>query len=186
MQIKNQPQTYGWVSIVFHWTVAIGVFATFALGFWMVDLDYYSTWYHDAPAIHKSVGVLLIVAMLVRFVWNQLNTKPKPLANSALQNSLAVTVHLVLYLLVFALGVSGYLISTAESQSIAVFNWFEVPAWFTPFADQADIAGDIHEWLAYGLMGLVALHTLAALKHHVFNKDKTLKRMLKPISNQKP
>lgn len=186
MQLTNQTQTYGWISIVLHWTMAIVVFGTFALGFWMVDLDYYSTWYHDAPNIHKSIGVLLILGMLARFLWNQLNTKPQPLAESALQNSLAVTVHLTLYLLVFAIGVSGYLISTAESQPIAVFNWFEVPAWLTPFEDQADIAGDIHEWLAYGLMGLVALHAMAAFKHHVFNKDNTLKRMLKPISNQKP
>ncbi|MBN2866971.1 MAG: cytochrome b [Thiotrichales bacterium] len=183
MQLKNQSQTYGWISIVLHWMVAIVVLGTFALGFWMVDLDYYSTWYHDAPNIHKSIGVLLILGMLARFLWNQVNIKPQPLAKSALQNSIAVTVHLILYLLVFAIGVSGYLISTAESQPIAVFDWFEVPALFTPFEDQADIAGEIHEWLAYGLMGLVALHALAALKHHFFNKDKTLKRMLKPISN---
>ena len=182
MQLKNQSQTYGWISIVLHWMVAIVVLGTFALGFWMVDLDYYSTWYHDAPNIHKSIGVLLILAMLARFLWNQVNIKPQPLAESALQNSVAVTVHLILYLLVFAIGVSGYLISTAESQPIAVFDWFEIPAWFSPFEDQADIAGEFHEWLAYGLMGLVALHALAALKHHVFNKDNTLKRMLKPIS----
>ena len=183
MQLKNQPQTYGWISILMHWTIALAVFGTFALGFWMVDLDYYSTWYHDAPNIHKSVGVLLVMAMLARFFWNQFNPKPKALTASNLQKSVAKTVHVVLYLLIFFIGVSGYLISTAESQPISVFNWFEVPAWFTPFADQADIAGDIHKWLGYSLMGLVALHAFAALKHHYINKDNTLKRMLKPIFN---
>ena len=184
MQITNQKYTYGWISIVLHWLVAIAVIGTFALGFWMVDLDYYSTWYHDAPNIHKSIGVILILAMLGRLLWNLFNPKPKPLANSATQRAMAKAAHVILYLLVFVIGVSGYLISTAESQPISVFNWFEVPAWFTPFEDQADIAGDIHEWLAYGLIGLVAVHAAAALKHHFIEKDNTLRRMLKPLLKQ--
>lgn len=184
MQITNQKQTYGWISIVLHWVVAVVVLGTFALGFWMVDLDYYSTWYHDAPNIHKSIGVLLILAMLGRLLWNLFNPKPKLLANSPAQRAMAKTAHVILYLLVFVIGVTGYLISTAESQPISVFNWFEVPAWFTPFEDQADIAGDIHEWLAYGLIGLVAVHAAAALKHHFIEKDNTLRRMLKPLLKQ--
>ena len=181
MQITNQKHTYGWISIVLHWVIAAVVLGTFALGFWMVGLDYYSNWYHDAPNIHKSVGVLLLITMLGRFFWNQFNSKPQPLGNSSIQKSAAKAVHFILYLLVFLIGVSGYLISTAESQPIAVFNWFEVPAWLTPFEDQADVAGDIHEWLAYALIGLVSLHAAAAVKHHFVEKDNTLKRMIKPI-----
>ncbi len=179
MQITNNQITYGWVSIFLHWVLAISILSLFALGVWMVDLDYYSTWYHDAPNIHKSVGVLVISAMLLRFLWNQFNSKPEGLDSPKL-NLAAKAAHYFMYLLVFALGVSGYLISTAESAPISVFGWFDVPALMTPFAEQADIAGEIHEWLGYALMGLVAVHFLAALKHHFMNKDLTLKRMLKP------
>lgn len=180
MQITNNQNTYGWVSIFLHWVLALSIFGLFALGVWMVDLDYYSTWYHDAPNIHKSIGVLVISAMLFRFLWNQFNSKPAGLDSPSL-NLAAKSAHSLMYLLVFALGVSGYLISTAESAPISVFGWFEVPALITPFVEQADIAGDIHEWLAYGLITLVVVHFLAAMKHHFINKDKTLKRMLKPI-----
>jgi len=177
MRLQNSRKGYGLVSIVLHWLSAVAIITLFGLGVWMVDLDYYSNWYHDAPFIHKSVGVLLITAMVLRFIWNFFNTRPEGLDIPVL-NKVAHAVHLILYFLIFALGLSGYLISTAESAPISVFGWFDVPALIEPFAEQADRAGLIHEWLAYGLMGLVLLHILAALKHHFINKDATLKRML--------
>lgn len=183
MQLKNQQSSYGWVSIAFHWVIAISVLSLFALGLWMVELDYYSTWYHDAPNIHKSVGVLVVLTMLFRFLWNAFNPKPKSLEGSLLLRAIAATVHLLFYVLVLLIGVSGYLISTGESQPIAVFNWFEIPVWFEPFQNQTDIAGEIHELLAFTLMGFVALHATAALKHQFLDKDNTLKRMLTPAVN---
>ena len=181
MQFKNHQTSYGWISISFHWLIALTVLAMFALGLWMVELDYYSTWYHDAPNIHKSIGVLVVFAMFLRLAWNISNPKPKALSSSSFLKLIAYSVHFTLYLLVFLLGISGYLISTAESHAIAVFNWFEVPVLINPIVDQADIAGEIHEWTAFILIGLVALHVAAALKHHFIDKDSTLKRMIKPI-----
>jgi len=87
----------------------------------------------------------------------------------------------VLYVLLLALFVSGYLISTADGRSIDVFGWFEVPASLM-MDNQEDIAGVIHWGLAWSLMVLVALHAAAAVKHHVFDKDRTLVRMLKPAT----
>ncbi len=179
MQFTNSKATYGWVSILLHWSIALAILALFVLGVWMVELDYYSDWYHQAPWIHKSAGVLVVLAMLLRFIWNQSNNKPQALAKGV-QHGIARLVHFVLYLLVILLGISGYLISTAESAPISVFDWFEIPALIEPFEGQADLAGEIHEWLAYSLMALVGLHALAALKHHFWDRDATLKRMLLP------
>ena len=64
----NTKERYGWFSISLHWLVALTVFGLFGLGFWMVELNYYSEWYRTAPDIHKSVGILLAVVMLVRVV----------------------------------------------------------------------------------------------------------------------
>jgi cytochrome b561 len=74
---------------------------------------------------------------------------------------------------------SGYLISTADGRAIAVFDWFSVPALISDLPAQEDIAGLIHRWLAYLMMGLVLLHAAAALKHHFINKDNTLRKMLR-------
>jgi cytochrome b561 len=78
-----------------------------------------------------------------------------------------------------ALFISGYLISTADGRAIEVFGWFELPATLT-LVNQEDVAGVIHWGLAWTLMATVALHAVAAIKHHWLDKDKTLVRMLKP------
>jgi len=75
--------------------------------------------------------------------------------------------------------ICGYLISTAKGHGIDVFGLFEVPALIAGGESQGDIAGMIHEYLAYALIGLAALHALGALKHHLIDKDRTLLRMIK-------
>ena len=82
-----------------------------------------------------------------------------------------------LYFGILLLVVSGYLISTEDGRPIAVFDWFEVPALGALFAAQADIAGLVHQYVAYSVISLAVLHALAALKHHFIDKDATLKRM---------
>lgn len=181
MRLTNTKQGYGWVSIALHWLLAIAIMALFGLGVWMVDLDYYSPWYHDAPNLHKSIGVCVVGLMLIRFFWLMLNPRVGTVAGHPQRIVfVARIVHRLFYLLVILLGVSGYFISTAEGQPIEVFGLFAVPAYPLNIEKQADQAGDIHFWLAVSLIGLSILHAAAAVKHHVFDKDATLKRMLKP------
>ncbi|WP_417780558.1 cytochrome b [Stutzerimonas xanthomarina] len=178
MQWRNSSSNYGLVSITMHWVVAVAVVVLFALGYWMVGLTYYSSWYRTAPDIHKSIGLLLLALMVLRVIWRFLNRGPAPLANHGQMTRLATKVgHGVLYLGLFAVMISGYLISTADGRSISVFGWFEVPALVTSIPDQEDIAGLIHEYLAWGLVIFSGLHALAALKHHFIDRDSTLKRM---------
>lgn len=181
MTLTNTDKHYGWISIGLHWFIATGLISLFALGLWMVDLSFYSPWYHDAPAIHKSVGVLLVGIMVLRFIWREINPVPKAVSvQSPFLNTVAHSVHLLFYGLVLALGISGYFISTAEGHGISVFDWFTLPATGLQLENQADLAGDIHFWLAWTLIGFAVLHTLAALKHHFIDKNSTLKRMLTP------
>jgi len=76
MQWRNSDSTYGLVSILLHWLVALAVFGLFGLGLWMVGLDYYSSWYRTAPDLHKSIGILLFVVMLGRLLWRFLTPPP--------------------------------------------------------------------------------------------------------------
>lgn len=143
----------------------------------MVDLTYYDDWYRRAPHIHKSVGLLLFFFTIMRFVWIWGAGKPDAIAeHSEVEKRLGKIVHLVLYLLLFLIFFSGYLISTADGRSIEVFDWFEVPAVFSE-KGQEELAGKIHFILAVSLMILVCAHMIAALKHHFIDKDKTLSRM---------
>lgn len=176
--LKNTTQRYGWISISLHWTMAIAFIAMYFLGDWMVELDYYDEWYHKAPDIHKSAGVLLVLLMVARFAWNHLHTRPAELGQQALMNRVARLGHLAFYLIVVLLFISGYLISTAKGKPIDVFGWFEVPALLPAHSGRGDLAGEIHEWIALGFMLLAIGHAAAALYHHFLLKDATLKRML--------
>lgn len=178
LAVRDTADGYGFVSIWLHWLVAATVFGLFALGWWMVDLTYYDAWYKRAPDLHKSIGVLLFAMMLVRLLWRSWNPRVTPEPNTGpLAHRLAVGAHFLLYLLSFTVMISGYLISTADGHGVSVFDSFQVPALLSGLPQQADIAGRVHRWLAYALVGLAALHALAALKHHFIDRDRTLKKM---------
>ena len=174
--LRNSESAYGWVSILIHWLMAVAVFAMFALGLWMTELNYYDRWYHDAPAIHKSVGMLLLFLLVFRLIWRLANTRPQ-LMGEAWERFVALAVHRSHYLLLFAVTLTGYLIPTAEGVGISVFGWFTVPASLSFTKQQADLIGLIHLWVAWAVITLALMHAGAALKHHFIDRDATLLRM---------
>jgi len=177
---KNTPSSYGFINKLLHWISALIIIGLFILGYWMVGLDYYSEWYQKAPHIHQSVGFLLIVMTAFRLVWKRMETPLTDIeTHSALVKKSAKAAHNVLYLLIALLMLSGYLIPTSDGRAIEIFNWFEIPALGKLFEKQEDIAGLVHEYLAYSLIAIAFLHALAAIKHHIIDKDDTLNRMIK-------
>jgi cytochrome b561 len=177
--LKNTDEQFGLISTYIHWVSAVMVFSLFALGFWMVDLNYYSEWYRDAPYYHKAFGLTLFLLTLVRIVWKLNNKAPKDLGNKKVEHKLAKLAHLALYGLLLLIMFSGYLISTADGRGIELFNLFTVPSMGELFVNQEDLAGEVHEIAAYTIMAMVVLHVLAALKHHFIDKDETIKRITK-------
>ena len=177
---KNTEEKFGLMSKLFHWLSAITVFLMFGLGFWMVDLTYYSQWYKTAPHWHESVGVLLFIVTILRLIWRLISTQPEAIASHSLPAKQASKIaHFALYLLLFVLMTSGFLMSSADGRSIEVFNWFSVGGLGDLMENQEDLAGLIHQYTAYFLIVLSLLHGAAAVKHHLVDKDKTLSRMLK-------
>ena len=177
--VKNSKSSYGWVAIALHWLMAIGIFCMFGLGLYMVELTYYDAWYRGSLELHKSVGVMLLLVWIGRVTWRWLNASPS-MAGTPIEKKAAHTVHVLLYLLMIGLMLTGYLISTADGRAIEVFGLFDIPAMSISFENQEDIAGDIHWGIAWSLMAMVALHALAAIKHQFVNKDGTLMKMIRP------
>lgn len=176
MTVRDTPQGYGWVSRALHWSMAAAIIAMFVLGLWMVRLDYYSPYYHAAPDIHKGIGILLLIALALRFGWRLANARPADDELSPLERNVARAVHWGFYPLLLALMVSGYLMSTADGKPIDVFGLFNVPS---PGENKGleDAAGAAHEWLAYGVIAVATLHAAGALKHHFVDRNRTLLRM---------
>jgi len=177
MMWRNTQDGYGLVSIGLHWLLALAVTGLFVLGLWMVELGYYHPWYQRAPDIHRSVGVLLFGIMLARFAWRYTNPDPEAIG-TAVERKAAAWVHRLMVALTYMLILSGYLISTADGRGIHVFGLFVLPASLSGLQNQADVAGRIHELLAFALIALTCLHIVAALKHHLVDRDQTLRRML--------
>jgi len=180
IMLLDSNTKFGTVSKLLHWLSALIIFALFGVGFWMVDLNYYSEWYRTAPHWHKSIGILLLALTLVRIGWKVITVSPKPISTHSSKTRVATKLgHLALYGVLLLILTSGYLISTADGRAIAVFDWFEVASLGELIANQEDIAGSIHQYAAYSLMAIVGIHILAALKHHFIDKDDTLRRMIK-------
>ena len=181
MPFRNTTEGYGLIAILLHWLLAALVLAQFALGLYMVGLDYYDPWYHRAPMWHNGLGVLIAGLFLIRFAWRLANPLPR-LPGRPWEKLAARLAHRAFYVLAALIVVSGYLVATAENQPLDVFGMFSLPATVTGIPGQADVAGMWHRWLAWLLVGLTALHALAALKHHFIDRDSTLQRIVKPAS----
>ena len=177
--IKNSPIRYGLISLINHWVSALLVFVLFAVGLWMVELNYYHAWYQTLPNLHRSFGVVLMALTIFRILWYRISPKPQSIKTySRAERVMAKGVHLVMLFLLFVMFLSGYLITTAKGDSLYVFGVIALPATITGINNLEDYAGQVHELAAFMLMFLVFLHVAAALKHHFYDKDNTLKRML--------
>ena len=181
---RNTRSGWGLISIALHWLSAVTIVALFALGWWMVDLSYFHAWYNLAPWWHRSIGMLLLFATLLRLAWRFM--QPTPAAQGGRLERLAAHLgHTALYGLMLVVMISGYLISTARGRGISVFDWFEVPAVISRLPNQESIAGEIHWYSALALMLLAGGHALAAFKHHFLDRHDTLMRMLNPSRSRR-
>lgn len=180
---RNGRDHYGLVSIFLHWVIALAMLGLVGLGAWMVGLTYYDPWYNRSLALHKAFGVLVLVLAAAKFGWRIADRSPAfgPEVK-AYERAGAVAMHWALNALIVLLPVTGYLISTSEGAGIDVFGAFEVPALFAVSEGTRDLAIEVHFYMAYGILGLAAVHAGAALKHHLIDRGSTLRRMLVPRS----
>ncbi len=177
---RNTADTYGLVQILLHWAIAALLVLLLPLGLWMTGLDYYDPWYVKAPDLHRALGILTGGLLVMRLAWRLAQPQPRPLAQPAWERLAARLVHGLLHLLPLLLVISGYLISTADGRAVDVFGWFEIPATLHGIEGQADLAGDIHFWLAMLLLVISTGHVAMALRHHFVCRDDTLRRIVRP------
>jgi cytochrome b561 len=181
IQLSDSSYKFGLVSASLHWLIATTFIGLFGVGWYMVTLGYYDSWYTILPHWHKSIGMLLFLAVVFRGLWRFFVRKPANLeSHRAWEVSVSGVVHWLLGIGVVIALVSGYLIPTAEGSGIEIFDWFTVPA-LLGFSEQEDISGIAHRYVAYFVLALSALHASAALKHHFIDRDVTLRRIL-PVS----
>ena len=176
MQMKNSEMHYGVIAIFLHWMMAILLIALLALGLYMVGLPI-SLEKLKFYGWHKEYGILALALVMARSIWRISNITP--LLSLPLWEKLAArTVHLAFYGFMFAMPITGWLITSAAGLPVSFFGLFVLPDLIAPNHDLMKLFEGIHKWLGYGLIATILLHFSAALKHHFINKDDILRRML--------
>lgn len=179
--LKDSNSGYGLLTILLHWVSALLIIFLFGLGFYMVDLGYYDPWYHRGPALHISLGLVLLLLMSVRIFWRLINPQPVPLPTYTRSTRLlSGAMKYLLYIFIIAVISTGYLVTTAEGKPASMFGLVDFPIIVQLGPDGVDRAGSLHELLAWGIVILALLHAAAALRHHFMIRDRTLVRMIKP------
>jgi cytochrome b561 len=167
---------YSPLAMALHWLLAVLLFGTAGLGLYMMSIEEQpgSGWYFD---LHKSIGVVISVLVATRLIW-RLRHRPAALPASmpAWQRRAALITQWLLYGLMVAMPLAGYLGSAYSKAGMAVFGAM-TPRWAVPDHDRAEQFFGIHEVLFWCLAALVTLHVLGALKHLWVDKDGVFQRM---------
>jgi len=170
--------SYTHTAILLHWLVAIALVGSFSVGIYMHELPL-SPWKLKIYSWHKWAGVSIFLLVLVRLAWRMTHRPPSlPAAMPAWQHKVAESVHHLLYLLMVAIPLSGWLMSSAKGFQTVYFGVLPLPDLLQKDAALGDVLQQIHMLLNFTLAGLVVGHVVAALKHHFVDRDAVLARML--------
>jgi cytochrome b561 len=179
-QLRNTQERYGAVASMLHWLMAIVLVALIVLGLYMVSLPDvgFDTKKIALILYHKELGILALVLAALRLAWRVVNALPKLVEYlPEWQKVIARFVHLCFYALMFALPVTGWIMSSAAGIPVSFFGLFELPD-LVSYSDRLFRTFiEIHKWLGYALIVLLLVHAGAALRHHLVLKDETLKKM---------
>jgi cytochrome b561 len=183
---SGSRNSYSHVAIGLHWLIAFAIVATFALGLYMHELPL-SPQKLKLYSWHKWAGVTIFLFVVLRLGWRLAHRPPAlPAAMPAWQRMAAEATHVLLYLLMFAVPLSGWLMSSAKGFQTVWFGVLPLPDLLDKNKELGDLLKEVHEALNFGMAGLVLAHLGAALKHHVIDRDDVLSRMLPFLAKTVP
>jgi cytochrome b561 len=177
---------YTRTAIGLHWLIALAIAGSFALGLYMHDLPL-SPEKLKLYSWHKWAGVTIFLLVLVRLGW-RLRHRPPPLPTELprWQKVAAEGAHHLLYVLMIAIPVSGWLMSSAKGYQTVWFGILPLPDLLGKDKELGDSLREVHELLNFSLAALVLAHAGAALKHHFIDRDGILRRMLPFLRDPSP
>ncbi len=178
MRLVNTPDGFGLVSRTLHWAMAAGLIGTLVLGTRIADMQpaLANLWLYGA---HKSSWLILLGLVLLRLVWHRISPPPAPLGVwDALEQRLARAAHRLLYGLMIAVPLSGYVASSATGIDVMLFDRWVMPR-LAPVSAAWEAAGfALHAGLTKLLMAVIVVHVAGALIR-AWVGDGTLRRMLR-------
>jgi cytochrome b561 len=176
--LRNTADSWGAPAKFFHWVMAALILAQIALGVtaanWRVSPMKLELFFW-----HKSTGMLILLLVALRLLWRLANPAPElPSGMPAWERAAARASHLLLYVLMIALPIAGWIVNSASNVPFRIFWLIPLPAIVAPDQYTADLAALVHRGLAALLALVLAAHIGAALRHHFVKRNTVLIRML--------
>lgn len=177
MALRNGPDSFGLVTRLIHWVMAILILAMFALGLRLTSMQpgLSNLWLYG---LHKTVGITLLALVLLRLSWHVISPPPAPIGPPGRMRLFVKAWHLTLYALMIAVPICGWAGSSASGIDTVIFGSITLPALVAPSETAEFVWFILHEILAKTLIGMVVVHMLAAVKREIAG-DGTLRRMLR-------
>ena len=185
MPNQTPPQRYGIVAQSLHWIVAGLIVTQFVLARKAEDLP---LGMHKLALLarHKSFGMTVLMIAILRLGWRLANPPPSlPAAMPPIERFLARVTHIAFYVLLFAMPLTGWMMSSAKNYSVSWFGLFTWPNLISQNENAFNLLRTTHDVLSDFLFAIAVLHILAALKHHFWNKDDVFLRMLPFVKSEK-
>jgi cytochrome b561 len=169
---------YTRTAITLHWLIALLIFAAFPLGLYMHELPL-SPEKLRLYSYHKWIGICVLMFAVIRVSWRATHLPPPmPDTMPRWEKVAAESVHYLLYAMIFAIPISGWLMSSAMGFQTVWFGVLPLPDLVGKNKELGNMLHEVHEMLNYGLFGLVLGHIGASLKHHFIERDDILARMV--------
>jgi cytochrome b561 len=172
----TQHAYYTRAAVALHWLMALLITAGFVLGATMTDLSM-SPRKLRLFSYHKWIGITVLGLVLIRLIWRLTHRPPPDEPMPAWQRLAAHVTHWLLYALMIATPLIGWMYSSAAGFPVVYLKLWRLPDLVTKNQALAKQLVEVHGLLAWTLSGVVALHAAAAFKHHFFDRDATLRRM---------
>jgi len=178
MPNQEIPARYGAVAQAFHWVIAALIVTQFALAHLAVDLPVGARKL-DLLTRHKSFGMTVLMLTILRLLWRLNNPPPAlPPAMTSRERLAARSTHIAFYVLLSAMPLTGWMMSSAKNYSVSWFGLFTWPNLIGRSQSAFKLLQTTHHALSDVLLAIAVFHILAALKHHFWDKDDVLLRML--------
>jgi cytochrome b561 len=178
MQWRNSDRHFGTIATAFHWLIVAGLIAQYFLAEAAEDNEGRVGTAFDPMNLHQSIGWTILLLAVLRLTWRLIDSHPRwPATMKRHELVLAKLAHASFYVLLFALPLSGWALSSADSEQLRFFDLVAIPA-LPAQESMKETLEEVHEVLFNVLLALSVLHIVAALKHHFIDHDRVLRSML--------
>lgn len=177
MTLRSSDHRWGSVAKFFHWVIALAILGNGTFGL-LMDLAHSPIQKINWLAWHKSIGLTVLALALLRILWRWGDRRPVEEPAPRWQQWASRAVHGVLYVMIVAMPLSGWWFNSIAGKPLQWFKLFNLPALASKSDHLRPFAHGVHEYLFWFLVLVLVAHVGAALKHHAFDNDNVLRRML--------